>query len=64
MKTTDVQPIAKKIEAKNNTLPPKNVKQVPRFPGLINNNRDMIHMRLCLIAPISHLTGKTDKNLK
>jgi len=54
-------PVTKKVEAIRNLAPPKTVKQVRRFVGLINYYRDMWPRRAHIMTPITNLTAKDVK---
>ena len=56
-----IRPLAKKVEAVANLAPPKSVKQVRRFVGLVNYYRDMWPRRAHVLAPLTKLTSKKNK---
>ena len=58
---TGIMPIAKKVEAILRIDPPKNVKQVRRFVGMVNFYRDMWIRRSDVLAPLTKLCSKNAK---
>ena len=56
-----IRPLAKKVEAMSNLSPPKTVKQVRRFVGLVNYYRDMWPQRAHILAPLTRLTSSKVK---
>ena len=55
-----IRPMAKKVEAIKNLQPPKTVKQVRSFLGMINYYKDMWQHRSHLLAPLTDLTATKD----
>jgi hypothetical protein len=53
---TGVKPIPKKVEAIKRLEPPKNLKQLRSFLGMINYYRDMWKQRSHILAPLTALT--------
>ena len=56
-----IQPQPKKVEAITRLKPPKNVKQLRHFLGMVNYYRDMWRRRSHLLAPMSALLSKKVK---
>ena len=56
-----IKPQPKKVEAIQRVLPPKNRKQLLRFLGMINYYRDMWKRRSHILAPLTKLSGKSNK---
>ena len=54
-----IRPVPKKVQAITAVLPPTNRRQLRRFIGMINFNKDMIQGRSSTIAPLTKLTSKT-----
>lgn len=55
---TNVMPSPKRLDAISNLLPPKTVKQVRRFLGMVNYFRRFIPNASTVLAPLSNLTKK------
>jgi hypothetical protein len=53
-----IKPQHKKVQAILNVAPPKNVKQVRSFLGMINHYKALIHRRSHYLAPLVKLTAK------
>lgn len=56
-----IKPIPKKVEAIKNIDPPKNVRELRRFIGLVNYYRDMWIRRSDVLAPLTALVSKHAK---
>ena len=56
-----IQPLPKKVEAITNLAPPKSVKEVRHFVGMINYYRDMWIRRSEVLAPLTKLCSKKAK---
>ena len=56
-----IQPIPKKIEAIRAIQPPKTVKELRHFIGMVNYYRDMWPRRSEILAPLSKLCSSTAK---
>ena len=53
-----IQPIPKKVDAIKNLAPPKNVRELRRFIGLVNYYRDMWIRQSDVLAPLAALVFK------
>ena len=55
-----IRPMSNKVEAIKNLMPPKTVKQVRSFLGMVNYYKDMWRHRSHLLAPLTDLTANKD----
>ncbi len=55
---TGYHPLKKQVEAIMQILPPKNVKDIRHFSGVINFIKNHIHGRAGIMQPITKLTKK------
>ena len=55
-----IRPMANKVEAIKNLLPPKTVKQVRSFLGMVNYYKDMWKHRSHILTPLTDLTANKD----
>ena len=53
-----IQPQPKKVEAIHKLKPPKNVRQLRHFLGMVNYYRDMWQRRSHILAPLTKMVGK------
>ena len=59
-----IKPQQSKIEAILKIAPPRTVKQVRSFVGMLNHYKEMIPKRSHLVTPLTELTKKTSKTFK
>ena len=59
-----IKPQPKKVEAMERMQPPKNVKQVKQFLGMVNFYRDLWPRRSHILAPLNKLSAVKKKDFK
>ena len=59
-----IKPQQSKIDAILKIAPPRTVKQVRSFVGMLNHYKEMIPKRSHLVTPLTELTKKTTKTFK
>ena len=56
-----IKPLPKKVDAIKNIAPPRNMKELHSFIGVINYYRDIQVCRSEILAPLTNLTSKEAK---